>query len=222
MNSIQSDRSTNSRHCSMFYSLDTHADNERRRKVIDKFRAGNWQPKQLGMFEAWSMRRRGRRDGRLGLPRQNSDGEWLSPQIEQELSWLNEMTQRVWQRFSAVTANLYIESKKLQLHLEQLKTKFESVSDCSRYIGEEDIDASVVRIRRQIERAEIAEAEIRLAEKLQEISELESQTKYVCTQAKSRTRQRLALYWLGCLRTNPNSEQMPPAPPLSHDTEMKI
>lgn len=222
MKSSPSDRDTNSQRYSMFYDTDVLTDAKRRCRLKNKFLVSSRHPKRLSIFESWSMIRQGHSDGRLGLPRQNSAGEWSSPQIELELNRLNEITQQIWWQFREATTDLQIEVKKLQLRLEQLKIKFESVSDRSRYHGEENIDSSVVRVRRQMERAGIAETELCLAKMLQEISELKIQALYVCAQARSRTGQHLAAYWLACLQTNPNSDQMPPAPPVLPDIEMNI
>lgn len=177
---------------------------------------------RIGVVESWSMRWRGLRDGRLGLPRPTSSGEWSSPLIEQELSQFGEFTQRIWQRCEEITADRYVEISKLQLHLSQLKIRFDGVADDQYYRGEENIDPIIIKSRRQKERSAVAEMEIRLVELIQQVAKTENQAKLICERQRCRVAQRLASYLMGCFKTHPDSKKIPTSPPVLYSQGEEI
>jgi hypothetical protein len=188
----------------------------------NQFRGCEPRRSRIGVVESWSMRRCGQRDGRLGLPRPNSSGEWSSPLVEQELSQFSEFTQRIWRRCEEITADRYVEISKFQLRLSQLKIRFDGVADDQCYRGEENIDPIIIKSRRQKERSAVAEIEIRLAELMQQADITENQAKLICERQRCRVAQRLAFYLMGCFKTHPDSKKIPTALPVLYSQGEEI
>ena len=172
--------------------------------------------KQIGIFEAWYMKKMGIRDGKLDLPRKDDSGHWTSPQVSKELDAYNEFTENAWLACEEITAPLHIDSEKLYQKLEHIKTQFQNFSADRKYQGEDGIASSIIRARRVKELLPLEEASDSLNEIRSQIAEIENLTRLKCEKVKCHSAGRLAVYWHGCLKSNINAESIPPAPPELH------
>lgn len=172
--------------------------------------------KQIGIFEAWYMKKMGIRDGKLGLPRKDDTEHWTSPQVSKELDAYNEFTENAWLACEEITASLHIDSEKLYQKLERIKIQFQDFSSDRKYQGEDGIASSITRARRMKELSPLEEASSRLNEIRAQIAETENLTRLKCEKVKCHSAGRLAAYWHGCLKSNINTESIPPAPPELH------
>ena len=115
-----------------------------------------------------------------------------------------------------MTADFHIEVEKLYQELERFKSRFQDFSADRKYHGEDGIAPSIIRARRMKELSPLEEASNRLNEIRALIAETENVTRLKCERAQCHVAGRLAAYWNGCLQSNTNSENMPPAPPALH------
>jgi hypothetical protein len=162
------------------------------------------------------MRKKGLRDGRLGLPRKDETGNWTSPQVQRELDAYNEFTECEWLLCEEATAELHIAAEKLFQEIKRMKSQFKNFSDDLRYSGEEGLNTWIVKERRRKERSRLEQAESRFNELMQKTAETENQARLKCERVKCHIAGRIAIYWLGCMEANPNAENMPPVPPALH------
>ena len=121
----------------------------------------NCTARQIGILEAYSMRKKGLRDGRLGLPRKDETGNWTSPQVQRELDAYNEFTECEWLLCEEVTAELHIAAEKLFQEIKRMKSQFQNFSDDLRYSGEEGLNTWIVKKRRRNELSRLEQAESR-------------------------------------------------------------
>jgi hypothetical protein len=167
---------------------------------------------QIGFFEARAVRRKGIRDGALGLqPKQDESGIWLSPYVQRELAAYREQTKHEWLQCEVDTAECQIQAEKLRQQILRLKDKQKrsSGSLAVRFRGEESLDSHVIDSRRNREFNNLEHLEDEYHELIQKISEHESGVKLFCLRIEENTLGRLSIYIQGCMESNPGV-QLPP------------
>jgi hypothetical protein len=182
------------------------------------------------------LRSKGKRDGKIGLPKQDKDGKWLSPKIACEQAAYQQRASEIWQKVESDTAPLRTEhlsliesGKPSQLVMLQDKIRYyrENSDHYVRRQGEDALDESAIRTRRIKERglraensihaeieqlaAEIMADECRAQELAVKIANEENLAHLRADKAENVSRARITAYWDGVLQTHPD-KQIPPTP----------
>lgn len=173
--------------------------------------------KRIGFIEARPVRKKGRIDGKLGLPRQDESGNWTSPYMQRELSAFREHTKRVWLQVEVNTAELHVQAEQLRQKIIRVKDNRRNISGNLdvRYTGEENLDSWIIQGRRSKDLSAIEHLEDDYIDIVNQILEVENAARLFCLQIEEHTFGRLNIYWNGCLETNPN-ENIPPVPTVIH------
>jgi len=183
---------------------------------------------QLSPIESFILTQKGKRDGKIGLPRKEENGSWSSPQYNKEARAYYELTAKKWAQTEDENAKLHkeittlernISNKQKQLaELENQRPKAPNLAFA--YPSEEGIDPVILQNRRQSEHARahaqyyskcqelrtyIEQAQDKVSEYKATIAESENITRLICERAKHRTEQRISAYWYGLLCTNKNT-----------------
>jgi hypothetical protein len=190
---------------------------------------------QLSPIETFLLTLKGKRDGKIGLPREDEIGGWSSPQYSKEAKAYYEFTAKRWMQTEDENAKLHREIATMernisnkQKQLGELESQAPSAPDLSfTYPSEAGIDPVILQNRRQGEHARangryfakceelrnyIEQAQDKISDYKATIAESENITRLICEQVKHRTEQRISAYWYGLLCTNANTSV--PANPL--------
>ena len=183
-------------------------------------------------------------DGSKGLPRLDTDGNWLSPHIARELRSFHEFCSYQWGRLQiekaadyAHLADLMDTFQHYKLELETAIQDLEKATEAEmphlepiRQTGEEQLSNDQVCARRANEvRKRLAPLEVHvddLQDKLQsltrecsalhkQILEENNSVRLVCKRVEDHLKQRLTVYWNSALRRHPEGNTMPAAPNIS-------
>jgi hypothetical protein len=183
---------------------------------------------QLSPIEAFLLTLKGKRDGKIGLPRKDETGGWSSPQCSKEAKAYYEFTAKRWMQTEDENAKLHREIAAMernisnkQKQLDQLKSQAPSAPDLSfTYLSEAEIDPAILQNRRQREHARangryfakcnelrnyIEQAQDKISDCKATVAESENITRLICERAKHRTEQRISAYRYGLLCTNANT-----------------
>jgi hypothetical protein len=200
----------------MSYRLSCKPEEKGGSKMKKSYQYKSHRTARIGRLEAWFMRNKGLHDGRLGLPRKDETGKWTSPQVQRELDAYSEFTECEWLLCEEATAELHIATERLFQEIKRMQSQFQNFPDDLRYLGEENLDDWVVQQRRRKKLSCLEQAENRFNEQIQQIAEIENQSRLKCERVKCHIAGRIAVYWIGCMESNPHAENLPPAPPAMH------
>jgi hypothetical protein len=201
---------------------------------MGKLAHGNCKAAQLSPIEALILAWKGRRDGKIGLPRQDERGGWHSPQHSKEAKAYYEFTAKEWAQTEAKNSELHRETAAMERNARNKQAQLGALLAQSpagpnlsfAYQGEAGIDPAILRSRRQSEhsrangkyfskceelRAYIEQAQDKISENAAAIAESENITRLICERAKQRTEQRISAYWHGLLCAN--TDKSVPASP---------
>lgn len=188
----------------------------------------NFKAIQLSPLEAFILVLKGKRDGKLGFPRQDEKAGWFSPQCGKETKAYYEFTAKKWAQTEKRNFKLHREITAMeqnidnkQKQLDQLAVECPPVPDLSfAYPGEKGIDPVILQNRRQGEyarankryfskcdelRTYIEQAQEKVSDYKATIAECENVTRLLCKRAKYRSEQRLSTYWHGLLLLRKNN-----------------
>ena len=95
-------------------------------------RIGHGMTGTLGLFETWKLKREGRSDGSIGLPKREEGDRWCSPKLSRESDFYEEFCAKVWGITESYTEELHVEAmncldciRRLKKEIEKLKTTAE-------------------------------------------------------------------------------------------------
>ena len=189
---------------------------------------------RLGFFETIHMKRLGRSDGKIGLPRPSENGEWTSTRKDLEVDAYQEKTGKIWGELQLCLNENYSRREILLDRLLQLQAeiiKLQNMADAlpqkARKPGEEDLPDDLVRTRREREagkanapkhaklatlRREYEETLGELIELHRSILETDHAARHASDRIKSHTIRRIGVYWNSALRVHPQGVGMPSCP----------
>ena len=198
--------------------------------------------KTIGFFKGMSIRRAGRRDGKIGLPKEGANGNWSSPYMEMLNKAYSQREDEEFRNCAEATTDLQVKADELALEIirhEKLQEELnlsltaslataETLSE--RFPGEEHLPESGIRARRQREHnallageyAKLASSESFLKSaysdlgKLKaEISETETETRLRVELVRANADERILIYYRAAMSKHPLREEMPAAPILA-------
>ena len=197
--------------------------------------------KKPGMVETVRLRSQGKRDGHRGLPRQDENGVWTSPQLYKEITDYHEFCIAAWGGLQAKHEAKHKEITRLcqEIHRlgEQLCKHLNNappVNLTERIRGEENLSESIVRNRRQREHnkrhndyysrqqqleAALEEHYCQLAELQSVIQAAEKTVRMQCKRSQGRAIQRITVYWNAALRAHPQFKTIPPTPEITLESD---
>lgn len=196
--------------------------------------------RQLGVFETFRMVRHGRKDGRIGLPKSDEQGAWMSPLLHREADAYQEFHTAAWARTDIELADEHVEAETLYREIRRNENRLERLLQnapeeltdrelSARRSGEEDLEESVVRARRKREydrknaayyqkiqglEDRLEQAYTRLLELKAHIMQVENATRLTTEKVRNHARLRMDAYWQGAYKTHGNAAELPPEPPL--------
>lgn len=195
------------------------------------------QPDRVRFFERWKLRRRGRADGKQGLPQEGSNGRWLSPFMAEKIRTLAVQGDNEWTLLQNEHEALYIRMEDLmgsiRYHLSQYRMildkieRYVSYMDVSRKTGEEALPESVIRDRRAAERTKaVAPMQEKCEEMRQMLDADEEELRLIVSCLKEDVNtmrmflqgkkdamlQRMDIYWNGAMDKHPDRSRMPAVP----------
>jgi hypothetical protein len=196
---------------------------------------------QLSPFETFLMALKGKRDGKIGLPRQDENSNWYSPQCSKEAGAYYAFTAKKWARAENKNAALHREIATLERNANNKQHQLDRLAaECPpapeinfACPGEEGVNPEILRKRRQSEhqaayrkyfakcdelRSYIEQALDKISEHRARTAEVENITRLICERAKHRSEQRISAYWHGLLCTNANME-IPVSPAKIKDSD---
>lgn len=196
--------------------------------------------KKLGLMETLEQRTAGYMDGSRALPRQNENGEWVSPHMDKEVRAYEEFASKIWgelqiqeEEANVVLGKLIdsmaIVTQQLKVATAELAVLSANVENTEiiRKNGEEKLTDAQVKARRANEKAkrlaplvqkinELKAAQDAAGEEFRElynrIREEENSNRMICNRLKDRILQRLDAYWSAALRKHPKGASMPAVP----------
>jgi hypothetical protein len=189
---------------------------------------------QLTLWESFCLKRKGMRDGKIGFPIQDENGEWSSPWISKENEAYCELSAKIWAQSERKNAPLFSEISEMasniaykQTQIEELKTESASSDFAAIYPGESGC-ASPAKDRRQDEfkrsskkaglKAYIEQAQDKISRHKSTIAEDENVARLSCESAKHHANQRIAAYWHGLICKNVKIA-LPVNPPKVQDSD---
>lgn len=171
-------------------------------------------PEQLNFFERMKMELIGRRDGKIGLPKSNAEGAYLSPQVCKEEKAFQKFTEQAWLRLEQDSSEKRVEMSRLRAEVEEMQRRMESLDLDQRSPGEEELPLFIIRDRRMKQFAPLRDSLRRIHELKAELVQMENETRLLCAEAASHSGGRMAAYWRGCFKTNTMGD-LPPVPTFS-------
>lgn len=198
--------------------------------------------KGIGFWEALFLKVKGRIDGARNLPREDSDGHWLSPHLDKELHCYGEFSARIWGHLQIEEEEAYARLAVLMDSLVRIKSQLESAEtdlaaalscevgvDTSRKHGESRLTEAQVATRRARERTErlavfrsrIGTLQNHFDSEMSEfltlrnkIIEDNNSTRMICVRVKEHLLQRIDVYWHAALHKHSENAQMPAVPSI--------
>lgn len=196
--------------------------------------------KGVGFFESIPLKIAGRIDGRRGLPRENDNGQWVSPHIEKEVRSYDEFSSRMWGQLQieeeaafARLGELMDSVVHIKSQLDTAKSELDEASagegmvNNSRKHGESKLTDAQVAARRSNERTKrlspirsrVSSLQAKLTSEIDEFSAVRAKivednnsTRMVCNRVRDHLYQRLAIYWNSALRKHTERSKMPVVP----------
>lgn len=160
--------------------------------------------KHLGFWENLYLQWLGKRDGKRGLPRQNEENIWISPQLSKTIHSYKETEAAVWRETEITLFDLFVEAEKKRQEAEKMDNLLATLSEDSKA---DDVETQEKTIRIN---ASLAGVQARVAELHAYIKEAECTSRLICKAILENYRQKLDAYWGGAWKKNP---KIPPAPP---------
>lgn len=196
--------------------------------------------KDIGFWEKISLKIAGHMDGIRGLPREDKNGQWISPHIDKEIRSYDEFSSSMFGQLQIEEEKNYVRLDELidsivhiNTQLENAKAEFEEASrrevavDVSRKYGEGKLTDDQVAARRLRERDKrlepfknrISSLNAQLISEIDEFSQLRNKiiednnaTRMVCNRIKDHLYMRLDVYWNSALRKHSENSKMPAVP----------
>lgn len=196
--------------------------------------------KGIGFFESIPLKVSGRIDGRRGLPRENDNGQWVSPHIEKEVRSYDEFSSRMWGQLQIEEEAAFARLGELMDSVVHIKSQLdtakseldeasadEGVVNNSRKHGEDKLTDAQVVARRAKERTKrlspirsrVSSLQAKLTAEINEFSAVRAKivednnsTRMVCNRVRDHLYQRLAVYWNSALRKHTERNKMPAVP----------
>lgn len=196
--------------------------------------------KGVGFFESIPLKIAGRIDGRRGLPRENDNGQWVSPHIEKEVRSYDEFSSRMWGQLQIEEEAAFARLGELMDSVAHIKAQLdtakyeldeatagEGMVNNSRKHGESKLTDAQVASRRANERCKrlspiksrVSSLQAKLTSEIDEFSaarakiiEDNNSTRMVCNRVRDHLYQRLAVYWNAALRKHAEHSKMPVVP----------
>lgn len=205
--------------------------------TYENLAAARARARYLNPLTAYLLKRKGRRDGRLGLPKDDGAGLFISPFVREQFDSAAEFDARQWLRCEGKTARLHIEARGLLEQIVRLQQRMAALQTPQapeegtlkqRFKGEDGLNETIIRQRRlrahqaasaQAQAraaamcAQLEEAAERLSELQQTIAEYENIAKLRSEHVYERTRARVAAYWQGLFQAPTQAPELPPLPP---------
>jgi hypothetical protein len=186
---------------------------------------------QLSLWEGLYLKRKGRRDGNIGFPIQDENGEWSSPWISRESEAFFELSSKIWAQAESKNSLLFSEidemERNMAFKLKQME-ELKAESPISVFSADPEAEASPAKERRQDEykraskkaglRAYIEQAQDKISKHRATISEDENVSRLNCESAKHHANQRIAAYWHGLICKNAKIA-LPVNPPKIQDSD---
>lgn len=204
--------------------------------ISEKFRIKHSKCKNLTRLEKSILVKRGRSDGIKGLPKEDANGEWISPFIYEEKHSCQEESNKLWgllqieleQTYAEIDALIDKMTKSIRT-IENKKNVYSEIQNSEalnvRKKGEEDLSESVVRSRREKEqerkispiKADIGRIEKEMESAYERLIELRgialektNATKITAQKIEEHTFQRINAYWNAAYEKHPIKDKMPP------------
>ena len=199
--------------------------------------------KSVGLIEGIVLKISGRIDGKRGLPRETSSGEWVSPRIDREVRAYCEFSSRIWGRLQIEEEADYARLGELMDSLVHTKslleeaievleeaTENENNTDYARKYGEDRLSDGQVAARRAREAAKrlvplknrVSSLHSKLIAEIEEFSVLRykiiednNSTRMICNRVRDHLYQRMDVYWNAALKKHSDSARMPVIPCVS-------
>lgn len=203
--------------------------------------------KSISLLEHIYLTIQGRRDGKLGLPREDDVCAWNSPILQKELDAQEEKCEKLWGTSQILLQPYYIRTESLLTVIAQLQQKIaertsllEAPSEdalTARKRGEEHLSEEQVHARRSREtekrnagiRAQIKAYRDEMEQHYEElaviqryIKESDHTARMTCQRIKDHTRQRIDCYWRAAFRTHPDNNRLPAAPAVLNETSAEL
>lgn len=198
-------------------------------------RIGHGMTGTLGLFETWKLKREGRSDGSIGLPKREEGDRWCSPKLSRESDFYEEFCAKVWGITESYTEELHVEAmncldgiRRLKKEIEKLKTVvLQKPTDkelSERRKGEEKLTDGLVRKRRGKElgkkerdhrtklrglEQKLEEEEVQFFTVKNRLTEAGTLAALICMRKKSKVNQRVDVYWDAVLRVHPMAMEIP-------------
>jgi len=193
---------------------------------------------KVGFFKTRLLEFRGRRDGKLGLPRPDTDGLWISPFIAKEQHHAETYKTQKWAEHELAVAAAQEEAGRLNHEIADIKAaiaarlKTEPSPPAEQELSmvlkqEHGAEPGVIRARRRREwekrnagyysairslESKVNGLKNRRAELLASVEESECVTRLLCEKKRDLHRQRVDIYYHGVLLKHPDRKTMPPVP----------
>lgn len=196
--------------------------------------------KGVGFFESIPLKIAGRIDGRRGLPRENDNGQWVSPHIEKEVRSYDEFSSRMWGQLQIEEEAAFARLGELMDSVVHIKSQLDTAKseldvasagegtvNNLRKHGEGKLTDAQVAARRANERTKrlspirsrVSSLQAKLTSEIDEFSAVRAKivednnsTRMVCNRVRDHLYQRLAVYWNSALRKHTERSKMPAVP----------
>lgn len=179
-------------------------------------------PKQIGWFEKRALVRIGKKNGKIGLPREGADGKWNSPFIAKELKIYEELIARLLGEYQTNNEESFAKINVLLDRLEENKKTLEGLDAVSyeRKNGESKMSDKQIVARRLSERGrltgplkkQIADDTRELIDLIHKVEEERNTIAMICQRVKERTMARLTVYWEAAFTYHTDNSRMPVVP----------
>ena len=199
-------------------------------------------PVQINPITAFLLRRKGKRDGKIGIPKPDGAGEWISSKLRRELDAFELHVSTLWFSCETATAPLRQEVGRLEEQNARADIKLDAIrnqiddyysnpvyAECRKC--EDKLDQTAIRRRRILESGNIPESALcveinnltqTIHDNMQkirglnaQIAAIEHQTQLNSEKTCNHMRGRISAYWDGVLYTHPDKE-CPPVPKFPH------
>lgn len=196
--------------------------------------------KSVGFFESLPLKITGCIDGRRGLPRENDNGQWVSPHIEKEIRSYDEFSSYMWGQLQIEEEVAFARLGELMDSVVHIKSQLdtakseldkasagEGIVNNARKHGESKLTDAQVVARRANERSKrlspfksrVSSLQTKLTSEIDEFSAVRAKivednnsTRMVCNRVRDHLYQRLAVYWNAALRKHAENSKMPTVP----------
>jgi hypothetical protein len=210
-------------------------------RTLDNERLGR-ELRRIGLNVGWIktnvLKSRGRMDGKLGLPRPDKNGLWISPLIAKEQHAAETYMAQKWAELEISLFERQEEVQKLNLQIADIEAAIsKKQQQAPAQLTEQELSLTlkqeegapqgVIRARRLGEwkkrtagyfsslgslQASADSLKLQRAEHAAAIDESACVTRLLCEKKRDYHRQRVDIYYHGVLKTHPERKTMPPAP----------